>query len=423
MSGFGMLATALAGGAGVIGKQAGDDIEQGRKADLMRQEADIREQAEKRLIEFRSNSARTSRQQQLVDDRAFSSSDETIAASGKVAAAAGKVARSETLLTKTDTALRDADTANADADSEAAYRRQRNQSVLKANDKEALAAEKKLLLNDPRIEAAVQASYAAAGANAAQQKMVAEQLDQLKKVGARAEEVRQLQGTIAGTSDPVAKDALKQKLSDLGFTGKDPAKFLSLAEKAQDNVAAGLRVLANPESTPEAMDAARRQIDDARSLSKQAAALGGIKMEEPAKPSQEKVHADALAIIAKGAKKDDVNARLKSLGYEPLPEKGKADSKPQRMIESSAPDAGSSQPAAERNPFVDKAGRVIPGSSAGGAGSLLNTTVAPALGRAVDSVGTTMNEQYKRSLQMKIERGEALSQGEQIRARQLGLMK
>ena len=51
VSGLGLLATALAGGAGVIGKQAGDDIEQGRKADLMRQQADIEEQMRMRLAE------------------------------------------------------------------------------------------------------------------------------------------------------------------------------------------------------------------------------------------------------------------------------------------------------------------------------------------------------------------------------------
>ena len=51
MSGLGLLATALAGGAGVIGKQAGDDIEAGRRADLMKQQADIEEQMRMRLAE------------------------------------------------------------------------------------------------------------------------------------------------------------------------------------------------------------------------------------------------------------------------------------------------------------------------------------------------------------------------------------
>lgn len=143
MSGFGMLATALAGGAGVIGKQAGDDIEAGRKADLMRQEADIREQAEKRLIEFRANSARTADKNKLVDAREFSSSDETLAASSKVAAAAGKVARSETLLAKTDIALRDADKANADADAAAATERQIQALDAKAKDPRVDAAQRK----------------------------------------------------------------------------------------------------------------------------------------------------------------------------------------------------------------------------------------------------------------------------------------
>ena len=53
MSFGGILATALAGGAQVVGKQAGDDIEAGRKTDLMRQQADIELQAQQRLAEMR----------------------------------------------------------------------------------------------------------------------------------------------------------------------------------------------------------------------------------------------------------------------------------------------------------------------------------------------------------------------------------
>lgn len=51
MSGLGMLATALAGGAQVVGKQASDDIEAGRKTDLMREQAAIEEQMRMRLSE------------------------------------------------------------------------------------------------------------------------------------------------------------------------------------------------------------------------------------------------------------------------------------------------------------------------------------------------------------------------------------
>ena len=53
MSFGGILATALAGGAGVIGKQAGDDIESQRKADMLKQQADIEFQTQQRLAEMR----------------------------------------------------------------------------------------------------------------------------------------------------------------------------------------------------------------------------------------------------------------------------------------------------------------------------------------------------------------------------------
>ena len=59
MSFGGMLATALAGGANVIGKQAGDDIEQQRKTDLMTQQAAIEEQMRMRLAEFSEKQRRS----------------------------------------------------------------------------------------------------------------------------------------------------------------------------------------------------------------------------------------------------------------------------------------------------------------------------------------------------------------------------
>ncbi len=53
MSFGGILATALAGGAGVIGKQAGDDIADQRKAELLKQQADIEFQTQQRVAEMR----------------------------------------------------------------------------------------------------------------------------------------------------------------------------------------------------------------------------------------------------------------------------------------------------------------------------------------------------------------------------------
>jgi len=59
MSFGGILAQALAGGTAAIGKQAGDDIEAQRKADLMRQQADIEEQMRMRLSEFSEKQRRS----------------------------------------------------------------------------------------------------------------------------------------------------------------------------------------------------------------------------------------------------------------------------------------------------------------------------------------------------------------------------
>ena len=58
MSFGGILAQALAGGTAAIGKQAGDDLEAQRRAEMMRQQADIAEQTEKRLMEMRQRMGR-----------------------------------------------------------------------------------------------------------------------------------------------------------------------------------------------------------------------------------------------------------------------------------------------------------------------------------------------------------------------------
>ena len=58
MSFGGILATALAGGAGVIGKQAGDDIEQRRRLDIAAETAAIQEQMQMRVAEFNERKRR-----------------------------------------------------------------------------------------------------------------------------------------------------------------------------------------------------------------------------------------------------------------------------------------------------------------------------------------------------------------------------
>ena len=59
MSFGGILAQALAGGTKALGQQAGDDIEAGRRADLMKQQADIEEQMRMRLAEFSEKQRRS----------------------------------------------------------------------------------------------------------------------------------------------------------------------------------------------------------------------------------------------------------------------------------------------------------------------------------------------------------------------------
>lgn len=84
-----------------------------------------------------------------------------------------------------------------------------------------------------------------------------------------------------------------------------------------------------------------------------------------------------------------------------------------------------------RNPYIDEKGRPLPSKSGEGEGSLLTTTIAPAVSSAVSSAANTVAEGSskfaadapKKYLQSKIEKGDPLNPAEKVRAKQLGLIK
>ena len=269
MSFGGILATALAGGAGVIGKQAGDDIEARRKADMLKQQADIEFQTQQRLAEMRQ---RLDRDQTLWKTQGeggtatldFNRRDieqrNDLAIKGEVAKARG-------LIPVTQEAAK----ASATTATEIAK--------LQAGDKDYLKSINVLKLADPEVRARIAASTASANASAQQVKESAERLKQLQAVGELTTKVRGLQDTLAKTTDPAQRQAVEQQITDLGFSGKDVKSFLSTAERAMTNGDTAMKVLLDPTADETTKAAARAQLERANEFASKAAGLAGIKLD------------------------------------------------------------------------------------------------------------------------------------------------
>jgi len=153
VSGLGLLATALAGGAGVIGKQAGDDIEQGRKADLMRQQADIEEQMRMRLAEFGEKQRRSG----VVWDNTGEAADAKLGMRGRELAlqSDADIAKARGMIPVQQEAARAGAKTATDITKE------------QAADPIYLGSVAKIKLADPEVAARIAASRASAGASAA----------------------------------------------------------------------------------------------------------------------------------------------------------------------------------------------------------------------------------------------------------------
>ena len=296
MSFGGILASALAGGAGAIGKQAGDDIEQGRKTELMKQEADIREQTEKRLTEFRAGVDRTSAQNKLIDMRNFNASDESIAAADKLAMGAGKTARKVELEKLNDNPLNDAARYKVAADAKAAADSAASILKIQAADPELVQAIGVMELAKPQVRAQIAASNAASGASAQSVRESVERLRQLGEVGVVATQVRGLQSKLAGAKTEEERAGFQQQITDLGFSGKDIKGFMAIAEKAITNGDAAMKILLDPTADQATKDLAKTQLQRANEFAEQAAKQAGIKLN----PSKAAGGAPAVGTVVGG---------------------------------------------------------------------------------------------------------------------------
>jgi len=258
MSFGGMLATALAGGANVIGKQAGDDIDQQRKTDLMTQQAAIEEQMRMRLAEH----------------------NERLRQSGALADVTGPLGDAKFANKVRElAAATDADVDKAKKLSVAG----REAAKANAADPDYLKSVSVLKLADPEVRAHIAQMGAAAGASAAETRMRQEQLKQLGEVGKVASTVRSLQAQLARTTDPEQRKAVEQQITDLGFNGKDIKSFLSTAEKAMTNGDTAMKILLDMNASEETKAVARQQLAKANDFAEQAAGLAGIKPKDGGK--------------------------------------------------------------------------------------------------------------------------------------------
>jgi hypothetical protein len=163
MSGMGMLASALAGATGAVYQQATGDIEQGRKVDLAKEQADIDVQKQARISEAQEQIRRSGQ----AADFAFANDPTNVATKQGTARSnaltSAQDTRDATVAAVNDTGYQSATKRQADADAADAAARVRAATVAAGGDATFLSATTKLKLADPEVAARIAASRAQAG--------------------------------------------------------------------------------------------------------------------------------------------------------------------------------------------------------------------------------------------------------------------
>ena len=290
MSFGGILATALAGGAGVIGKQAGDDIADQRKAELLKQQADIEEQMRMRLAEFSEKQRRAG---VLYDT------------TGEGGAAKREYRKGEL----------------ADA-SDAAVSQARNMIPVAVEQATAVAgAQRDAVTKSGSDPAYIKALRAISAANAAPDRTdyKGRELDNaIKQIAVdNARTITKLKGEFASAT-PERKQAINEELSVL--TGKDADKFLPVPLKDEMGAITGYKVF-----------------DTKRGVWAESGASGGASLVDQAR-----------AAVAAGADINKVNERLKAAGHPPLSAQGGAAGKQEAANAPTRKDPLSGQALTER---------------------------------------------------------------------------
>ena len=256
MSFGGILAQALAGGAGAIRDQATGDIDAQRRADLMRQQADIEEQMRMRLSEFSEKQRR---------------SGVLWETSGEGGAA------------KLDLARRTGE--------------QANDLAIKGKVAEATNPELRTAL-DEKAEADLQREIRKIKETA---KPEAEKAAAIAEARARAEAKYR-------KADPTVQDKVAQMEKALGRPLTEQEKLGAMGLAKELNKETGYETVEEKEYDANGQEIRKRT----RKEPLKPGQGGGTK------PTEQQAHAEAEAAIKSGAPRDAVNARLKQAGFNPL---------------------------------------------------------------------------------------------------------
>lgn len=313
-SAFGRALSGAGEAATDIGKKYIDDELQKSRAQFL---ADLQYQNQVKFDQYQQS---PDRQATIANNDA--NRERVVGAARNETALAGERARA------TDQPLQDALTNNevnrTKATTKAAFDTTTELTKAKANDPEALAAEQKILLNDPRVKAQIEQSAAAAAASrasaassGAQVQLVRQQLEDAKAKSADLATVRTLRDQLANTSDPAQRDAITNRIADI-TGGGDPTKWLNLAEKYSDNVTAAMKILADPMADPAQKEQAMKQIERNQAMSEQLARKGGVATPKEAEKKVDPALAlsQAEAAIKAGADRSAVLARLQQWGVQ-----------------------------------------------------------------------------------------------------------
>src|SRR5574337_1298406 len=227
MSLGGILGAGVAGGAKAIGDQLTTDIKNQEDQRIWSERQAILEQANLRALDY---------QDKIAKNRLLFENDPTQAGGAARLGFAKATAQQQT-----DEDVRKAAALAVES---------RKQDIAAANDPEWMKAFKARLMADPRVSAEVAAHLAAAGASNAHTRLANEQLNETKAAFAVATDIRNLQTSLAQTTDPAKREEIQQQITDRGFSGKDVTKYLALADKAMDDAKDAIKLMTDP-STPE----------------------------------------------------------------------------------------------------------------------------------------------------------------------------
>lgn len=147
-----------------------------------------------------------------------------------------------------------------------------------------------------------------------------------------AKNLHDLSGQLAEAQSSGNKDAADDIQSQIdAYQGKGGKvdKFYLVAEKTTAAMAQTIKVINDPMADPGAKAEAQATLRQQRMLLESAAKRAGVDLTSAAKVPEAQAVKEAQAALKAGAKLEDINARLREGGYQPLPEPPK---KPGRSL-------------------------------------------------------------------------------------------